>query len=167
MWVDSSHASCPMTRRSRHGFFVTLNGNILSYKSKLQPGVPAQSTTESEYRALSDALNEVIWITMVLNELGIPFEKPIEILEDNEGAIKLGENKMSSSRSKHIDLRHHVVRYHNDQGPITSIHCPTSKMIADILTKVLPKPGFERLRNEIMTDIDVDVNNNRYKSMSH
>ena len=60
VWVDVSHASCPSTRRSRTGFFITLNGNLLSYKSKLQPGVSAQSSTEAECRALSSALNEVI-----------------------------------------------------------------------------------------------------------
>ena len=37
VWVDASHASCPNTRRSRTGFFITLNGNLLAYKSKLQP----------------------------------------------------------------------------------------------------------------------------------
>ena len=34
VWVDASHASCPNTRRSRTGFFVTLNGNLISYKSQ-------------------------------------------------------------------------------------------------------------------------------------
>ena len=109
VWVDAGHASCPNTRRSRSGFFVTLNRNLLSYKSKLQPGVPAQSTTEAEYRALSAALNEVIWIINVLKEIGIKVKTPITIREDNEAAIKLGENNMSSARSKHIEIRHHVV----------------------------------------------------------
>ena len=114
VWVDAAHAICPDTRRSRTGFFVTLNGNFLSYKCKLHPGVPSQSSTEVEYRALSDSLNEVIWIVMILKDLGIRVQKPIQFLvEDNQAAIKLGENKMSSHRSKHIDLRHHVVRYHN------------------------------------------------------
>ena len=70
VWVDAAHAVCPMTRRSRTGFFVTLNGNIIiSYKSWVQPGVPSQSSPEAEYRALSDVLNETIWMVMVLCEL--------------------------------------------------------------------------------------------------
>ena len=113
-----AHTSCSDTRRSRTGFFVTLNGNLISYKTKLQPDVPAQSSSGAEYRALSDALNEVIWIVMLLREIGIEVETPIHFREDNEAAIKLGENKMASRRSKHIDLRHHVVRYHSDKGTI-------------------------------------------------
>ena len=158
VWVDASHASCPLTRRSRTGFFITLNGNLLSYKSKLQPGVPAQSTTEAEYRALSAALNEVIWIVMVLKEIGIKVRKPIRIMEDNEATIKLGQNNMASARSKHIDMRHHVIRYHNDKGTIQLEYIETSKMIADMLTKVLPKPGFQLLRSAVMTDRHVNVN---------
>ena len=141
VWVDASHASCPITRKSRTGFFITLNGNLISYKSKLQPGVPAQSSTEAEYRALSSALNEVIWIVMVLSEIGIEVQKPISINEDNEATIKLGQNNMASARSKHIDLRHHVIRYHNSKGTICLQYVETSKIIADMLTKCLRKPG--------------------------
>ena len=164
VWVDASHAICPNTRRSRTGFFVTLNGNLLSFKSKLQPGVPAQSSTAAEYRALSDALNEVIWIVMVLKELGIKVRKPIMFREDNEATIKLSENNMASARSKHIDLRHHVIRYHNKQGTICLSYCPTSEMIADMLTKCLALPAFQRLRAAVMTDEDVDVNDDRYQN---
>ena len=158
VWVDVSHASCPITRRSRTGFFITLNGNLLCYKSKLQPGVPAQSSTEAEYRALSAALNEVIWITMVLKEIGISVKKPIRIREDNEATIKMGRNNMASARSKHIDLRHHVIRYHNAKGTIILEYVETSKMIADMLTKLMTKPGFQNMRAAVMTDQHVDVN---------
>ena len=162
VWVDAAHAVCPKTRRSRTGFFITLNGNLISYRSKLQPGVPAQSSSEAEYRALSDALNEVVWIVMVLREIGIEVETPIEIKEDNEATIKLGQNKMASSRSKHIDIRHHVIRYHNEKGTICLTYVPTSEMIADMLTKCLPRPAFEKLRSQVMTDKDVDINDDRY-----
>ena len=158
VWVDASHASCPTTRRSRTGFFITLNGNLLAHKSKLQPGVPAQSTTEAEYRALSAALNEVIWITMVLKEIGIKVRTPIRIREDNEATIKLGRNNMASARSKHIDLRHHVIRCHNSKGTIQLEYVESSRMIADMLTKLLTRPGFERLRATVMTDQHVDEN---------
>ena len=110
MWVDSSHPSCPNTRRSHTGFFVTLNGDLLRHKAKLQSGVPTQFSSVTEHRALSDTLNEVIWIVMLLKEIGIEVETPIHFREDNEAAIKLGENKMASHRSNHIDLCHHVVR---------------------------------------------------------
>ena len=164
VWVDSSHVICPKTRRSRTGFFVTLNGNLISYKCKLQPGVPSQSSSEAEYRALSDALNEVIWIVMVLREIGIQVQTPIEFMEDNQATIKLGQNKMASARSKHIELRHHVIRYHNEKGTICLSYVSTNKMITDMLTKCLTRPNFERLRSQVMTDAKIDVNDDRFVS---
>ena len=128
----------------------------------MQPGAPAQSTTEAEYRALSAALNELIWIVMVLEEVGIRVQKPICIKEDNEATIKLGENNMTSARSKHIDTRHHVIRYHNAKGTIRLKYVRTSEMIADMLTKCLTRPAFERLRSTVMTDQHVTINNDRY-----
>ena len=107
---------------------------------------------------MSTALNEVIWITMVLKELGISVKKPIRIKEDNQATIKLGTNNMASARSKHIDLRHHVIRYYNDKGTIMLEYIESSKMIADMLTKLLTKPGFQRLRATVMTDQHVDIN---------
>ena len=127
--------------------------------TRKQPGVPTQSTTEAEYRALSAALNEVTWIIMVLRELGIKVRKPIRIREDNEATIKLGRNNMASARSKHIDLRHHVIRYHNNKGTIVLEYCSSSEMIADMLTKLLTKPGFERLRSAVMTDQHIESDN--------
>ena len=47
-------------------------------------------SSEAEYRALSDALNEVVWIVMLLREIGIEVTTPIEFKEDNEATIKLG-----------------------------------------------------------------------------
>ena len=107
VWVDVSHDVCPKTRRSHTGFStITLNDNLLSYRSRLQPGVPSQSSSGAEYRGLSDALNEVIWIVMLLREIGLKVATPIEFCEDNQAAIKLGQNKMASARSKHIELKH-------------------------------------------------------------
>ena len=95
---------------------------------------------------------------MLLKEIGIRVKKPIRIMEDNEATIKLGRNNMVSARSKHIDLRHHVIRYHNAKGTIQLEYIETSQMIADMLTKILAKPGFQRLRSAVMTDQHVDVN---------
>ena len=41
VYVDARHGSCPDTRRSRAGFFVKLNGDVIDFDCKLQPGVPA------------------------------------------------------------------------------------------------------------------------------
>ena len=34
----------------------------------------------------------------------------VNVFEDNEGAIKLVTNKHASRRTKHIDVKHHLVK---------------------------------------------------------
>ena len=99
---------------------------------------------------------------MVLREIGIKVQTPIEFMEDNQATIKLGQNKMVSAHSKHIELRHHVIRYHNEKGTIRLSYVSANKMIADILTKCLTRPNFERLRSQVMTDAKIDINNDRF-----
>ena len=38
----------------------------------------------------------------------------VNVFEDNEGAIKLATNKHASRRTKHIDVKHHLVRDASD-----------------------------------------------------
>ena len=38
----------------------------------------------------------------------------MNVFEDNEGAIKLATNKNASRRTKHIDVKHHLVRDASD-----------------------------------------------------
>ena len=62
-----------------------------------------------------------------------PTVKPrkIDVLEDNEGAIALAENPLSSSRSKLIDVRHHFLGNLTKEGVIETTHVPSEKQHAD------------------------------------
>ena len=55
-----------------------------------------------------------------------PSRKPrkVDVLEDNQGAIALAENPLSSSRSKHIDVRHQFLRNLTEEGMIEATHVP-------------------------------------------
>ena len=88
-----------------------LNGDLVDFGCRLQPGVPAQSTVTAEYRAVTDALNAVIWLRTYLGELGIKIKEPIMFYEDNEACINMATNFMTTKRTKHVDIQHHVIRY--------------------------------------------------------
>ena len=66
------------------------------------------------------------------------------MLCDNTPAIALANNPGHHKRSKHIDIKHHHVRDHMNQGTITVNHVPTGDNIADGFTKALAYPLFKK-----------------------
>ena len=109
----------------------------MSWESRKQTSV-ALSTTEAEYVALSEAAKEALYFGRLLEELSeSPF--PLTLYCDNRGAIDLTNNPVFHRRSKHISIRYHFVRDTVSKDLIKVEHLPGSQMIADYLTKALPR----------------------------
>ena len=83
-----------------------------------------------------------------LSDIGCEFSK-IPLLCDNESAIKLTNNPVQHSRTKHIDIRHHFLRDHEAKGDIALQHVSTDGQLADIFTKPLDESRFCALRSEL------------------
>lgn len=92
------------------------------------------------------ASQEVVWLRQLLDDLGVPATYPTSLYEDNQGCIKLAASEKVNARTKHIDVRHHHLRDLVDRDVINFVYCETNKMVADALTKPLPRPKFEELR---------------------
>ena len=109
VYTESDFGACLDTRRSVSGAVLMLVKGAISWHSRMQE-VTASGTTEEEYVALSEVLKEVIFLRQV-QELMEPSMRfgAVNVFEDNEGAIKLATNKHSSRRTKHIDVKHHLV----------------------------------------------------------
>ena len=154
MYVDSDYATDVDTRRSRAGYLIYLNGNLISYRSCLQPGKAdlATGTCEAEYKALSLALKELTWVRMVLDTMGIDIKTPMMIWEDNQATIKLTQKSSAAKRTKHIDIRHHFIREFYEEGLIDIKYIPTGLQTADILTKCLGPSLFKLFRDKIVFD---------------
>ena len=71
-----------------------------------------------------------------LSIFGIKF-KQVPLLCDNESAVKLTNNPVQYSRTKHIDIRHHFIRDHQQKGDICIESVSTDDQLADIFTKPL------------------------------
>ena len=67
-YSDTDWAGCVNTSRSITGWYVFLGDALISWKSKKQDRV-SKSSTEFEYRAMSFAWSEIIWLRGLLVEL--------------------------------------------------------------------------------------------------
>jgi hypothetical protein len=114
----------------------------VSWSSKKQTSV-ALSTVEAEYVAAGQCCAQLLWMRQTLRDFGYNLSK-VPLLCDNESAIRLADNPVEHSRTKHIDIRHHFLRDHQQKGDIN-----TENQLADIFTEPLDEKTFCRLRSEL------------------
>jgi hypothetical protein len=95
---------------------------------------------------MTQAAKEILWLRVLLDEIGaFKHIAPMATLYgDNQGAIALARNPEYHQRTKHIDIQYHFIR---DLVSTEKIHlefCPSTDMIADIMTKALPRPAHDK-----------------------
>jgi hypothetical protein len=73
----------------------------------------------------------------------------VPLLCDNESAICMADNPVEHNHTKHIDIRHHFLRDHQQKGDIEVFHISTENQLADIFTKPIDEKTFCRLRSEL------------------
>ena len=89
---------------------------------------------EAEYIALAATVHEGMCLTQLLSDID-EVKKPVVIFEDNQGAIALYKNPVNRQRLKHIDVRYHFIRTMQNTGKVLIKYCPTTDMVADLMTK--------------------------------
>ena len=141
-YSDSNFAQDTFTRKSISGVAIILNGVGVVVTSTSQPTV-ADSTVSAEVRALCSVAKGVCWIRSLLDWFGYPQVLPSSIWCDNFGAVRNVEDGAKRHKTKHMDVQYMFIRDLVKQGLITVRHIGTDKMVADVLTKGLPRAKLE------------------------
>ena len=143
-YADASYGTVPHSRRPITGYVFMVGNGAASWQTKVQPTV-ALSTAEAEYIAACAAAQEAKFLRSILLDFGVA-QPPTVIHEDNQPAINIAENRLTSQRTKHIDIKYHFIREAIVDGIIKLQYIPTAEQLADILTKILPAPQTAKLR---------------------
>jgi hypothetical protein len=85
------------------------------------------------------------WLIQWLQEVEIYEDLPFKIKCDNTTTITLSKNASGHSHIKHIDVKHHWIYEAVNTSDVTITYVPSDNNIADLFTKALPHPQFEKL----------------------
>ena len=99
-----------------------------------------------------NATKDILHLSYVAEEIGIPFPKPFKLQMDNDAAKCFAEDTVSKSKLKHIDARQEWVKILRDREICTPVHVDSADNLADIFTKILSTEVFERLRDQLFWD---------------
>jgi hypothetical protein len=121
-YSDSDYARCKVDRKSTSGTCQFLGRSLVSWSSKKQTFV-ALSTAEAEYVVAGQCCAQLLWMRQTLRDFGYNLSK-VPLLCDNESAIRMADNPVEHNRTKHIDIRHHFLRDHQQKGDIEVLRAP-------------------------------------------
>lgn len=153
-YSDADWAGDIDTRKSTSGYIFRLGPSTISWRSNKQ-SIVALSTTEAEYVALCQAVQEAVWLRNLLSSLYFMQNGPTVIFEDNQSTISLSNSlcSISNSRLKHVEIKFHYVKDIIKRNIVKLQYCPTNEMIGDVFTKGLARPAFEKFRKGMGVDI--------------
>jgi hypothetical protein len=160
---DASFADNSADRKSSQGYIMTLFGGPIAWRANKQDTVTT-SSTEAELLALSQTAKEAIFLSRLFKAMTLWLHEPLVIDCDNTQTIRLIKEDTAKliTKLRHVDIHQHWLRQEYDMGRVLFRWKSTKDMIADGLTKVLPRQRFDNFVQMIgMVDIKQRLNNEK------
>jgi len=149
--MDALFADNMLDCKSSQAYVMVLFGGVIGWRVNKQNMVTT-STTEAELLLLSQGVKEGQYIKHLLNELNVSTDDQwIKVHCDNCQTICLVIKEIACLQTKlrHVDIHNHWLRQEVRDGRITVEYTPTKKMIANGLTKALPRSEFREFLEQV------------------
>jgi hypothetical protein len=134
-YSDADYARCKIDRKSTSWTCQFMGRSLVSWASKKQNSV-ALSTAEAEYITAGHCCAQLLWMRQTLRDYGYKLSK-VSLLCDNESAICMTDKPVEHNRTKHIHIRYHFLRDHQQKEDIEIAYVSTHNQLVDIFTKPL------------------------------
>ena len=134
-YTDVDWAGSITNRKSTSGCFTFVGGNLVTWRSKKQ--IVARSSVEAEYRAMSHGVCELLWLRILMGELGFNLEKPVNLYCGNKAAISIAHNPVQHDRTKHVEVDRHFMKEKLTDAIISVPFVKSEDRLVDILTKTV------------------------------
>jgi hypothetical protein len=162
-YADADWGGCKDSRKSTTGCIIMVGGSVVDWTCKKQPTV-ALSSCEAEYMANGAAVQSMIAVRSLLEELGLrgsaaehssAGSMSMKLKNDNQSAIAICKNDVLHNRVRHIDIKHHFIRDEVQKGTVELTWVKTQEQVADILTKALVGATYEKFRDMIVFPVGI------------
>jgi hypothetical protein len=145
---DSNYAK-DESRQSVSGYSTFLCGAPISMKSKMQE-TTTLSVTESELVAAVSAAQDMLYEMRVLESIGLKVQLPMVLEVDNKGVVDLANNWSVGGCTHHISVHVNFLQELKEQGLLDVVWIPMDENSANLFTKNLPGPLFEKHANVLI-----------------
>jgi hypothetical protein len=140
---NTGWASCLRTQSSFTGLLIKLAGAAVAYKTQLQDTI-ATSSTESEFMAAYELGKMLLNVRSILWDLNVPQEAASWLYKDNNACTAMANAQKPTSRTRHMDIRYHVLCEWVERNLIILERVNTTINEADHFTKLLSCTLFHR-----------------------
>ena len=101
---------------------------------------------------MSEVVKELKFIVQLLQTMNVEVELPKTVYVDNVGAIWLSNNRTTSDRTKHIDIRTSFVKEYQEDRKIIIKFVKSEDNEADIFTKNSTEVIFQDHQKKLVWD---------------
>jgi hypothetical protein len=108
------------------------------------------STGQAETYAFQDVCKEIVWIRLILHELGYGQSDATECLSDNDGVLSQVTKSVNHATAKHYRIAQAFIRMLFNTKEIKGGRVDSEDNPSDTFTKPLPRAAFQRHRLTIM-----------------
>ncbi|KAB2617825.1 gag-pol polyprotein [Pyrus ussuriensis x Pyrus communis] len=127
-YTDADWAGSVTDRRSTSGYVTFVGGNLVTWRT--------------EFRGMAHGVQELLWLKILLRELGFNSTKPSNLYCDNKAAISIAHNLVQHDRTKHVEVDRHFIKERLVDGTINLPYVKSDDQLADILTKAVSSRIF-------------------------
>jgi len=127
---------------------MCIGDSLISWKSKKQANV-SRSSSKAEYKALANTICELQWLTYLLEEFKVDFQKPATLYCDNKSSLHIVVNPVFHERIKHIEIDCHIVGEKVLSGLVKLLPIPSTHQLVGVYTKALMSGAFKFLHSKL------------------
>lgn len=160
LFTDATWANDLDTRTSQSGIIAFWKNCPISWTSNKQRNITL-SSTESELNALSDGIQENLWLTHLISELWNVKLLPSLFHINNKGLLEKIQHFGSNSKTKHIDIKIKYIQKLFKENEIKINLIPSANMTADALTKAANSQLLHCLISQCFSKADSSSSNDQ------